>query len=518
MNTSLFSNWVHAVNPHPVVAQQILIVLEHFEAEHGPEATEGLLRRSTRSNWQPDKWADVLSGQGQDVTPIMDAIQATKGSVVIPQPRVVEDNFFRKHRPGAQPVSEPVEAPVEPEPKENWLQKMLKKKSDPKKNDNQAPDPEPGPQEKSSKKKWILLAAGVALVLVLGAVLFAAFGGSQPSYHYSDSSTPTGVTALPTTDPGLLQDPLPSADQSFWSGLRNIKVPELSPGNLEGQLNATTAVGLFLMVALTLWAIGEGGVRKKGQNGAMFFSAVALLAGWLTMPILTIISIQSLGWFILGLLFVTTLWVLTASTIWSQNDLSPITVALAIFTASMFYYGKLTIITSIGALFGVAWGAWTGVTSMGGIITLLMTGRADAAFLSILIIVLGLLVIYMASVEVGKKHGPWSALVIGVIIIIVFYLSSWGLSSLAQWLINTQDPSIIITVVIKVLVPVLSWVASLLLAVGIGVALGDVEVGRSENKQRIGLERTGTFVQNIADFGILGTIIPLFLGVIIVLF
>jgi hypothetical protein len=98
-----------------------------------------------------------------------------------------------------------------------------------------------------------------------------------------------------------------------------------------------------------------------------------------------------------------------------------------------------------------------------------------------------------------------------------FYLANWGLNSGVNYLVNTQNLSVTVTVVLKVLVPILSWVVSLLISVGIGVALGDVEVGRQENRQNIGLQKTGTFVQNIADFGILGTIIPLFLGVIIVL-
>jgi hypothetical protein len=358
--------------------------------------------------------------------------------------------------------------------------------------------------------KPIAIGAGALIIVVLAIFAFSYFGGqgsANPDIIYNEPSK------APANDAPAITN-----DQDFWSVLAQTEVPELSPGNLNGKLNAKTAVGIVLMLVLTLWAIGEGAVRKKGQNGALFFSIVALCAGWLTMPILVAISdVQTVGWFFVWSVFLAILWALSISTTKSQNDLSPITVALALFTASLFYIGKLSIIKAIGALFGLTWVAWTHVTSLGGVVTLLMTGRGADSLLTVLILILSLCVIFLASKEVGKKHGHWAAMLIGSIIVIAFYLANWGLNSGVNYLVNTQNLSVTVTVVLKVLVPILSWVVSLLISVGIGVALGDVEVGRQENRQNIGLQKTGTFVQNIADFGILGTIIPLFLGVIIVL-
>lgn len=386
---------------------------------------------------------------------------------------------------------------------------------------------DPKTPKKGLSRTWIVIIIAVLAVILLavGYFIFAQPSFAEPAPTYELAPTYEPALDFATQTPGESLDLAPaspsvrSPDQDFWSKLRQTTVPEFSPGNLGGQLNAKTAVGLFLLLMLTLEAVGEGKIRKKGQNGALFFTIVALMAGWLTMPTLIIIAGgKTVGWFIVGVVFLAILWALTVSTIKSQNDLSPTVVAVAIFTTSLFYFGKLVVITAIGAFFGLVWPAWVGVTSLGGVLTLLMTGRASAAILTVVIVLFGALTIYLASIEVGKKHGHWSALMIGAAIILIFFLTNWGGNSAVAWLMNTQNPSVTVIVVLKILVPVLAWLISLVSSIGIGVAMGDVEVGRSENRQTLGLERTGTFIQNIADFMILGTIIPLFLGVIIVLF
>lgn len=408
----------------------------------------------------------------------------------------------------------------------NWVKSLMFKDK------AEAAPQEAKPAKKSMSKKTMVIAGSVAVLALLVFALVGynmySGGGSSGQYDFSNpvpvQTLPGSPTGLSTLTPGL--DPLATEtvpapvdpDVSFWSDLKRYQVPETSPGNLGWQFSAKTAIGALLMLFLSFEAYGEGKIRKKGQNGASLFTTVALLAGWLTMPVLMLMSATKLmGWFVFGSLFLGVLWAMTASTVWSQNDLTPITVALALFTSSLFFVGKLAIISAIGVLFGAVWPAWVGVTTLGGVITLLMTSRASMAILTILITFLGIIVIYMASIEVGKKHGKWSALMIGLAIIIIFSLTNWGLSALVQYFVNTQNLTIMITVVLKVLVPILSWFISLVSAIGFGVAMGDVEVGRAENRQSLGLEKTGTFIQNIADFAILGTIIPLFLGVIIAL-
>jgi len=394
-------------------------------------------------------------------------------------------------------------------------------------------------------KVFISISVVVSAFLVAGALfLFVALGNRadrtaalpsnfsaelEPSEVVSDTYSATTLEPVVTGDG--MYDPLPvtssaqekvtlsDKDQTFWNSLGNVQVKELSPGNLGWKFNAKTSVGIFLMFVLTLWAVGEGAVRKKGQNGALFFAIVALLAGWLTLPVLIMISTAKTGWFFLGMMFLALLWGLSISTVKSQGDLSPITVAIALFTASLFYVGKLTVISTIGFLFGAIWPAWTGVTNIGGLLTLLISGRGASAVLTFLIVVLSSVVLYLSSKEVGKKHGYWSSAFIGFVVIVVFALSNWGLNAGVTYLLTTSpDMSASIAVVLKVLAPVLAWVVSLLASVGIGVAMGDVEVGRDENRQKLGLSQTGGFIQNIADFGILGTIVPLFLGVIVQIF
>ena len=377
-------------------------------------------------------------------------------------------------------------------------------------------------------KKTIWIGSGVLGLILIVAVLALLVGrgshGSSGTGFAADStmsSTPTSETSINSAPGTSINSSAPAtltADQKFWADLRLADVPELSPGNLGGQLNAKTSVGIFLMFALILWSLGEGFIRKTGQNGSVFFTIIALIAGLFTLPALIIFSnVQPVGWLVLVLIIISGFWYLTISTIKSQSDLSPITVALALFTASLFYVGKLAVVKAIGSLFGATWAIWTHVTSVGGVLTLLMTGRGGEAMLTILILILGLLVIFMAGREVGKNHGHGAALVIGLAIIIVFLLSNWGLSYGATWLINNYHLAVTVAVVLKVVAPVLAWFVSLFASVGIGVALGDIEVGRQENRTKLGLGKTGNYMQNIADFGILGTIIPLFLGVILVL-
>jgi hypothetical protein len=116
--------------------------------------------------------------------------------------------------------------------------------------------------------------------------------------------------------------------------------------------------------------------------------------------------------------------------------------------------------------------------------------------------------------EVGKKHGTWAALIISLSILALFALLNWGLGVGVNYLV-AQGITQTMSVVLNVLAPILAWLGSLVLSIAIGVGLGDTEIGRTENKQRLGLEKSGTFLQNIADFLILGTLIPLIFGVII---
>jgi len=366
------------------------------------------------------------------------------------------------------------------------------------------------------------------VAVMVAAVMFLGGGGSSYSFAdpvlppSSDGSPGGSSPSTPSTQPAVpTEEPLSQAeknDKSFWSSWTVSEVPELSPGNMGNQLSAKTVVGLILMVVLTLWSWGEGSIRRKSQQGASYFTVLGLLAGWLTMPILVWVTKATYpGWILVGVSVVIWLWSNAASTIKSQSDMTPFLTALALFTASLFYYGKLTFIVTFGGLFGATWTAWQGVTTIAGAFTLLMTGRGIEAVLTLVILVLGLTVMVMASLEVGKKHGVWSAFFIAATIILTFGLANWGLGAGVEYLVQAQGTSVAVTVVLNVLAPILAWILSLLVSVGIGVALGDTEVGKAENRQRLGLEKTGTFMQSIADFGILGTLTPLFFGVIIIL-
>lgn len=532
------AGWATVVGLDPSLAQIFYVTMQSYVN------ADMVLRSAAKRKMSPEKMIALLRSQGVDTGRLEAAMSGGSAAPAAPNSQRVSREarlaeLHKKHHPTANDVevvqsTESVKEPAGPT-KKNLLGRLLAWMRG-KKDELEAMEP----TEKTSRKKvWLIGGGTLALVTLalIGYFMFAGGGSTQnqydfsdPNYTFVDPSIPTGPTSLEFATqtpsegvvPNLLVVPQPAPvdpDVSFWSSLKHLGVPELSPGNMGGQLTANTAVGLFLLLMLTLESFGEGKIRKKGQNGALFFTIVALLTGWFTMPILVLMSSGvSAGWFMIWSIVLGVLWAMTASTILSQNDLSPTTVALAIFTASLFYYGKLVIIAAIGVLFGAVWPVWVGVTTVGGAVTLLMSGRASLAILTIVIDLLGVLVIYLASIEVGKKHGHWSALMVGAAIITIFALSNWGLNSLILYLVTTQNLSITATVIFKVIAPILSWLFSLVGAIGFGVALGDVEVGRAENRQTLGLEKTGTFIQNIADFLILGTIIPLFLGVIVVLF
>lgn len=398
-----------------------------------------------------------------------------------------------------------------------------------------------GAKSKPSMKTILIMAgAGAVVLLIVAAIAFFALGSSgtpadggfsanspetSDNLGISDVVTPTDTVTDPT-NPNMILPTSPSgaeaasnnADRQFWFGMRSIKVPELSPGNLGGQLDAKTVIGIILMLVLTVFAFFEGKGRAKGQQGSLFFSMAGVLAGWFAMPIMVFMAGASAGMFWVSSLVLVCLWVTAATTIKSQSDLTPSIVALAVFTASLFYVGKLEAITAIGALFGFTWPAWVGVTTISGAITLMMTGRATQAILTMVIFFLSLTVIYFASREVGKKHSKWAPYLIGFAIILLFSLLNWGLGAGVVWLVASTKVPVMVEVILRILAPLLAWLLSLLGSIIIGASLGDVEVGMRENRQRLGLEKTGTFIENMSDFMILGTIIPLFLGVIIIFF
>jgi len=514
MNEELFKKWVKAIG----LTDKNLVQAFDDALKSSPNA-DGILKYAEKTTFPADKMLQLLSAQGVNTGKIDEAFKGTSGQ--------------------AEPTYTPVwaEAPSKAGKGSSRAERNRYRRS------GQTPNRDEAKAEKevteeaekpSGGGKKVLLVAVVAFVLLaLAAGAFFMFSGtlSGSAYPSIDTSVyPTGETADPTITPeispsSITVDPNESEslsekkDRSFWSALVSKDVPELSPGNLNNQLSAKTAVGLILMVVLTLWSWGEGSIRRKSQQGANYFTILGLLAGWLTMPILVLITKASYpGWIMIGVMVVVWLWSNAASTVKSQSDLTPFLTALGLFTATLFYYGKLIFISTLGALFGATWAPWTGVTTVFGAFTLLFTGRGMEALLTILIIILGITVIVLASLEVGKKHGKGSAFFIALLILLVFGLGNWGLTAGVEYLVQAQNTSVIVTAVLNILAPILAWIFSLLAAVGIGVAMGDTEVGRTENRQVLGLQKTGTFLQNIADFGILGTLIPLFFGVIIILF
>ncbi|EKD52710.1 MAG: hypothetical protein ACD_61C00267G0001 [uncultured bacterium] len=517
MDTNKFRKWYDMVRPGSAGAAVYAALKQRSDAE-----ADALLDQALMGN----KSAEWLKAQLNSESPAQSAEPTY--TPVIPLPAGSGSRPTRAERiraRGSQRTSSPDPKPARTSPFKGLFAKKPRGEA------VEGVVVEEGKKPAGTGKKMLLVVVVALLLLALAVGAFFMFSGSGSAYPSFDTMYPTGESLTdPTGTPEISPTSIPvdpnqseslseKKDRSFWSELISKEVPELSPGNLNNQLSAKTAVGLILMVVLTLWSWGEGSIRRKSQQNAGYFGIRGLLAGWLTMPILVLVSKATLpGWIMVGVGFLIWLWAYAASTIKSQSDLTPFLTALGLFTATLFYYGKLTFITTLGTLFGATWASWTGVTTVLGVFTLLFTGRGIEALLTILIIILGITVIILASLEVGKKHGKGSAFFIALLILLVFGFSNWGLTAGVEYLVQVQNTSVLVTVVLNVLAPILAWVFSLLTAVGIGVAMGDTEVGRTENRQVLGLQKTGTFLQNIADFGILGTLIPLFFGVIIILF
>lgn len=338
-----------------------------------------------------------------------------------------------------------------------------------------------------------------------------------PTEEVSPQSTPQNNN-LGGNDGSLGTSQADQTDEDFWASLGSSEVPERSPGIL-GYQTATTGVGIFLMLVLSLWAFFEGKIRNNGQEKALAFSILAIFTGWVTFPVLNLLSeIKVFGWFLVVFAALLVPWSLVTAVIWLQKDKTPITISLAIFTGVLFYAGSLPIISTLGTMFDATWPAWSGVTSVAGMFTLLMAGRFTEAALTLLILVLSILVVSLSVLEVGKKQGVAGSVTIGLIIIALFLGSNFGLNYLVSLLMTTYTLPVPVIVVLKIAAPILAWAFSLVVSILIGAGMGDMEVGFNENKIQVGIKKTGGFVQNIADFGILGTIIPLFLGVINTLF
>ncbi len=523
MDNSKFTTWMNQAKLDMVMAQEIGSVLSSQ-----PFADE-LLAQAITGHWSPQMVVAALKANHVDVARLeaklggaqrSEAINAARARVMASQNQPISPVFAGPpivEEPALEPTYDPLsESRIDPrrrrkpqgvavqgEPKKSLLGGLMSKFSFGKKESKYASAQmgmhNAAPGKPGGNNTMMVIGVVVALLLVLGIGAYFIGSGNIPG---SGNQSFGGS---------------PSTSQSVTASEISKKAPELSP-TLKKEWNEKDMVGVVLMLVLTGFAFGEGGVRKKGQSGAMFFSMVGVIAGWSTMPILVAISgMQTVGWQVVGLIVIAILWATAFSTIQSQNDLTPIIVALGLFTATLFYWGHMEVIPVIGALFGAKWTAWSGVTTFAGSLSYLMTHQSVKAYLTIFIFIFGGITIYLASKEVGKKHGSGSALIIGVAIIVVFILSQWGLTY-GLTVLKATGLSKQAIFVFQLLVPILAWVISLLTSVGIGLAMGDVEVGRAENKQRAGIEKTGTFIQNIADFGILGTIVPLFLGVIMIFF
>lgn len=581
LNEKLFEAWGKKANKKFGTSTQVLIEIHNLLAQDEVEATallEGAAKCERQGDfWKPSRWAKMLKIKGRDTTKLgeMLRVAATHEPVVLApapvdpgQPLATGSPFVVEDTP-----VEPVFPVAEEKPskfsflgKKNKVAKaktpasaggkgllgklmgmvptMTKKGTKAKAGDlgtnpmgdvpadmmsggspfdtgmpGMASD-SPGVSKKTplgqglgNNKMLVWGGLGLVVIVVIGLVIFlASQGGSSAAYDTAMFDSPSDGTPSARTSAGQ------SSEMNFWSNLKSEQVPERSPGIL-GFQTATTAVGIVLMIVLSLWAWSEGSVRNNGQKGALFFSILSVITGWITLPILNFLAGTTVvGWFVVGFVLLAVLWALSASTIWSQTDKTPITITLALFVSSLFYSGKLTVISAIGTLFNLTWPAWTGITTMSGMITLLMTGRFLEATLTIFVLILSAVVIAFSIMEVGKKHGHTASITIGVIIIVLFLVSNWGLNSFVAWLIATQGLSVFVSVIFKVVAPILAWVISLFASVMIGVFMGDIQVGFTENRQNLGIQKSGGYLQNIADFAILGTVIPLILGVIIVFF
>ena len=382
------------------------------------------------------------------------------------------------------------------------------KKADPRK--PAATTSRPGDKKgKSAPMNKGLLIGGVVLVIIVAVVILLSVsggggGGYQPSPEYP--------LVTETDNPGSQG----TNTEEFWADLGQTQPDQRSPGAL-GYMTALTGFGIFLRLMLTMFAMLDVKVRLKTQPGAFFFMLAGLAAGWLTLPIFNLIaSSTSIGVQMLLFTLLGVLWGVTVIAIFAEKDRTAISAALALFGAALFYEGAFKALPVLGGFFGQQWPMWSGIYSVGGVLTLIWSGRTVHAALTLFVIALGIISIITAAQEVGKKKGMRASIMTGVIVVGVFILTNYLLGLGVSALLARQvSPSVEVKLVFEVLRPLLAWVLSFVISMVIGMLMGDIEVGFAENKGQSGMSGGSFSFQNIADFAFLATVVPLYLGVII---
>jgi len=507
MNDQLLSEWAEKQK----VGAGILAIISKKLNLLSPDKANELILKIHTENLELSQAIRLVTAEQPQVTAALPA----HGKVSMPQQTPAQGGEVKDDRPVA-----PVSKPVEPGKKSKFKLPNTLFASSKKSEGNGAP----GSKSKKNNQIVIVAIAGVfVLILLIMAVLvlpsLMGNGSNQGSDFYS---SPT----LPGADPSSILVPEAQPTEAtvtgsgdYWQSLSQVQPEQKSPGIL-GYLTALTGFGIFLRLLLGVWGLLDANVRKKNQPAAMLVMCLSIAAGWLTLPILNFLASKpnEAGWFIVGALVLGVVWAIPVAMIWVQKDKTPLTVALSIFVSAVFYAGKMAIVPALGTYFGAIWPLWQGVYSLGGMFALIWGGRAAEAALTMFVYLGGLTVIFLSIQEVGKGKRMATALMTGGIVIGVFLLSSWGIGALFNSLLAGQmNPTVELVVLLAVLRPLLAWVISLVVSIGIGVARGDIEVGGiGENRASQGLALS-QYIQNVADFAFLGTVIPLFLGVIMVL-
>lgn len=385
----------------------------------------------------------------------------------------------------------------------------------------------------SDKRLWIAVVGAVVLLVVVVVVLLSlglkdgtsanggVFSPSVPEEMLNQP--PTSVQVVPDqvsepTLPPMNLDIAPKANpmNGLWQQLKSQPVQEKSPTNKK-IWDPDDIVGVIFLVILVFWASIEYMPRKGVQSRVKFFTLCGLVLAFLAIPVLNGLIDVSKAWTIVGLVLIVALLAIVIGGAVSEGDVTVLSLVFIVSAWYLYVFGKFTLPVALGDLVDKPGTVWQGVTDIPGYFILLITQRGEVAKLTGLIIILSIVGIGLAVSETGKKLGGGiGSLMVGVITLLVWWLVSLGLGKGVEYVLAQQvAPSALLLISLQIIKPVVALAVAMLIAVGIGVALGDTEIALKEVAVGIGIQKSSGFLQSVVDFLFLATAMALVFGVLL---
>lgn len=347
---------------------------------------------------------------------------------------------------------------------------------------------------------WMWTGGAVVLIglIVVGIVIAMNFAGNV--------NIPAGPA--PVSPPTPVVPPV-QLDLDWWTMIKSSPVVERSPF-LVGHIDQLGVVAQVLGLALIGLLYADVAPRRKSQRGVGLVATMAVIAGLASVPLLNFAVGLGTGAVFLASLIVLVLWAFPIVGMFLHHDNTAIAIALALTSLMVYDIGRFLLPAGLGPIFGVTWPVWQGITGFGGTVILIMGFHWTQVALTVLLFGLMVGAMYFSADEVGKTYGRGGAVVAGLIMLLLWGGLSWLFYQGVVWLATTQHLTNVVLVVLEIIRPVIAWLLAMALAMGAGIAMGDLEVEFRQNRIKLGIGGGGGgWAQTTADFAVLATIFAL---------